>query len=230
MATGACRRPSMTVSRVIRFVSVSIHLPIHPTPANIVVPRSDSQMHSAMNILLRRTIVSLRRRRFSVLDRVPEQIKNLSDLVDVTDEDCRDQLRMDRVTFHKLCFMLQSVAGLKSSRRVTVTEKVVMFLSVLAHHTKNRCVKFHFKRSGQTLSKHFHMVLHCVLRMHSLFLVKPQAVNEDSTDVRWQKFPIIINIIEPNRSCFQNVDRCRCTYSVSESEVVNPLRRGNCGI
>ncbi|KAL8509143.1 hypothetical protein ACS0TY_016366 [Phlomoides rotata] len=95
---------------------------------------------------------------------------------------------MDRVTFHKLCFMLQTVGGLKSSKRVTVSEKVAMFLSVLTHHTKNICIKFHFKRSGQTVSKHFHAVLHCVLRMHSLFLVKPQAVGEDSTDVRWQKF------------------------------------------
>ncbi|KAL8499692.1 hypothetical protein ACS0TY_019607 [Phlomoides rotata] len=126
--------------------------------------------------------VSLRRMRFSVLDRVPTQIKNLSDLVDISDEDCRDQLRMDRATFHKLCDMLQSFGGLKSSRRVTVTEKVAMFLSVLAHHTKNRCVKFQFKRSGQTVSKHFHTVLHCVLQMHSLLLVKPQAVTDDSTD------------------------------------------------
>ncbi|KAL8532646.1 hypothetical protein ACS0TY_009017 [Phlomoides rotata] len=168
-----------------------------------------------MNILVRRTImvfsigllilmlnkhrrqVSLRCRRFSVLDRIPTQIKNLSDLVDVSDEDCRDQLRMDRATFHKLCFMLQSMGGLKSSRRVTVTEKVAMFLSVLAHHTKNRCVKFHFKRSGQTVSKHFHAVLHCVLRMNSLFLVKPQVVTEDSTDVRWQK----------NSGCLGALDR-----------------------
>ncbi|KAL8493331.1 hypothetical protein ACS0TY_024520 [Phlomoides rotata] len=96
---------------------------------------------------------------------------------------------MDRDTFHKLCDMLQSFGGLKSSRRVTVIEKVAMFLSILAHHTKNRCVKFQFKRSGQTVSKHFHAVLHCVLRMHSLLLVKPKAVTEDSTDVRWQKFP-----------------------------------------
>ncbi|KAL8494929.1 hypothetical protein ACS0TY_019195 [Phlomoides rotata] len=127
--------------------------------------------------------VSLRRMRFSVLDRVPTQIKNLSDLVDISDEDCRDQLRMDRATFHKLCDMLQSFGGLKSSRRVTVTEKVAMFLSILAHHTKNRCVKFQFKRSGQT--------------MHSLLLVKPQAVTDDSTDVRWQKFPTCPNGSEP---------------------------------
>ncbi|KAL8470541.1 hypothetical protein ACS0TY_033184 [Phlomoides rotata] len=73
---------------------------------------------------------------------------------------------MDRAAFHKLCFILQTVCGLKSSRRVGVPEKVAKFLSILAHHTKNRCVKFAFKRSGQTVSKHFHAVLKSVLRLH----------------------------------------------------------------
>ncbi|KAL8480228.1 hypothetical protein ACS0TY_026957 [Phlomoides rotata] len=104
-------------------------------------------MNPDMNILVRRTIVVFSigllilllskrrrregglRRRFTVIDRIPTQIRNLSDLVDVSDDDCRDQLRMDRATFHKLCYMLQSVGGLKTSRRVTMTEKVAMFLS-----------------------------------------------------------------------------------------------------
>ncbi|KAL8487643.1 hypothetical protein ACS0TY_024093 [Phlomoides rotata] len=63
-----------------------------------------------------------------------------------------------------------------------------MFFSILAHHTKNRCVKFAFKRSGQTVSKHFHAVLNSVLRLHAMFLVRPQAIGEDSDDPRWGKF------------------------------------------
>ncbi|KAL8470542.1 hypothetical protein ACS0TY_033185 [Phlomoides rotata] len=82
-------------------------------------------------------------------------------------DDCRDQLRMDRAAFHKLCFILQTVCGLKSSRRVGVPEKIAMFLSILAHHTKNRCVKFAFKR---------------VLRLHVMFLVKPQPISDDDTN------------------------------------------------
>ncbi|KAL8496916.1 hypothetical protein ACS0TY_020556 [Phlomoides rotata] len=115
-------------------------------------------------------------------------MKNMSYLCEVSDEDCRDQLRMDRATFHKLCFILQSVCGLKCSRRVSVPEKVAMFLSILAHHTKNRCVKFAFKRSGQTVSKNFHAVLNSALRLHAMFLVKPQPIVEDDTDPRWQQF------------------------------------------
>ncbi|KAL8511442.1 hypothetical protein ACS0TY_018012 [Phlomoides rotata] len=115
-------------------------------------------------------------------------MKNMSYLCEVSDEDCRDQLRMDRATFHKLCFILQSMCGLKSSRRVGVSEKVAMFLSILAHHAKNRCVKFAFKRFGQTVSKHFHAMLNSVLRLHVMFLVRPQPINEDNTDPRWHQF------------------------------------------
>ncbi|KAL8474558.1 hypothetical protein ACS0TY_031133 [Phlomoides rotata] len=150
-----------------------------------------------MKILLHRTIVVVlfgililflkkrrfirhgTRRRFSVLDRIPDQIRNMRDLVDASHEDCREQLRMNRATFHKLCSFLQSLCGLKCSRNVTVEEKVAMFLSILAHHTKNRCVKFQFKRSGQTVSKHFHSVLRCILRLHIRFLSKTHGPLEN---------------------------------------------------
>ncbi|KAL8555186.1 hypothetical protein ACS0TY_003120 [Phlomoides rotata] len=131
------------------------------------------------------------RSHFSVLDKIPAQVTYLRDLVEVSDDECKDQLRMDRSTFHKLCHLLQFTGGLGSSRNVTVAEKVAMFLSVLAHHTKNRCVKFHFRRSGQTLSKHFHAVLKCVLRLHNLFLVTPQPISDESTDQRWGKFKVL---------------------------------------
>ncbi|KAL8503081.1 hypothetical protein ACS0TY_021994 [Phlomoides rotata] len=98
---------------------------------------------------------------------------------------CHGRWRGSGNFFHKLCFILQSVCGLKCSRRVSVPKKVAIFLSILAHHTKNRCVKFTFKRSGQTISKHFHALLNSALRMHAMFLVKPQPVNEDNTDPHW---------------------------------------------
>ncbi|KAL8465036.1 hypothetical protein ACS0TY_034495 [Phlomoides rotata] len=136
----------------------------------------------------RRRRMGVHRRTFTILDRIPAQIKNMSYLCEVSDADCRDQLRMDRASFHKLCFILQSVCGLKSSRRVCVSEKVAMFLSILSHHTKNRCVKFAFKRSGETVSKHFHAVLNSVLRLHAMFLVRPQPITDDNTDPRWHQF------------------------------------------
>ncbi|KAL8548580.1 hypothetical protein ACS0TY_007756 [Phlomoides rotata] len=103
-------------------------------------------------------------------------MKNMSDLCEVSDDDGRDQLRMDRAAFHKLCFILQSVCGLKCSRRVSVSEKVAI------------CVKFTFKWFGQTVSKHFHAVLNSVLSLHAMFLVKPQPIVESESDPHWQQF------------------------------------------
>ncbi|KAL8476866.1 hypothetical protein ACS0TY_029241 [Phlomoides rotata] len=65
-----------------------------------------------------------------------------------------------------------------------------MFLSILAHHTKNRSVTFQFKRSGKIVSKYFHSVLRSVLKLHYLFLVP-----DDSTDPRWQKFKCCLGIL-----------------------------------
>ncbi|KAL8498652.1 hypothetical protein ACS0TY_021842 [Phlomoides rotata] len=128
------------------------------------------------------------RRRFSLLDRIPGQITNMQNLVERSDEECKNMLRMDRVSFVRLCNLLQNIGGLRNSTHVTIQEKVAMFLTILAHHTKNMSVKFQFTRSGQTVSKHFHAVLKSVLKLHSLFLVQPQPVPDDCTDPRWQKF------------------------------------------
>ncbi|KAL8466355.1 hypothetical protein ACS0TY_035454 [Phlomoides rotata] len=127
-------------------------------------------------------------RRFSLLDRMPGQIRSLHELVDANDDDCKDALRMDRAAFGGLCDLLQTIGGLRNSKYVSVQEKVAMFFSILAHHTKNRSVKYQFKRSGHTVSKYFHSVLQCVCKLHSLFLVEPEPIPDDSTDPRWQDF------------------------------------------
>ncbi|KAL8517412.1 hypothetical protein ACS0TY_015595 [Phlomoides rotata] len=45
-----------------------------------------------------------------------------------------------------------------------------------------------FKRSGQTVSKQFHLVLRSVLKLHYLLLVKPTHIPDDNNDTRWGKF------------------------------------------
>ncbi|KAL8512771.1 hypothetical protein ACS0TY_019050 [Phlomoides rotata] len=127
-------------------------------------------------------------RRFSLLDSMPGQIRSLHDLVYANDDDCKDALRMDRAAFGGLCDLLQTIGGLRNSKYVSVQEKVAMFFSILAHHTKNRSIKFQFKRSGHTVSKYFHSVLQCVCKLHLLFLVEPEPIPDDNTDPRWQDF------------------------------------------
>ncbi|KAL8483293.1 hypothetical protein ACS0TY_026108 [Phlomoides rotata] len=93
-------------------------------------------------------------------------MQNMHDLVMVSDDDCKDQLQMDRASFHKLCGLVRTFGGLKSSRNISVEEK----------------------RSGQTVSKHFNHVLNCILSLQYIFLVLAQSVDENTSDARWGKF------------------------------------------
>ncbi|KAL8542717.1 hypothetical protein ACS0TY_003554 [Phlomoides rotata] len=43
-------------------------------------------------------------------------MRKMHALVVASDEDCRDQLRMDRGSFQKLCYLVRTLCGLKSSR------------------------------------------------------------------------------------------------------------------
>ncbi|XP_057791212.1 protein ANTAGONIST OF LIKE HETEROCHROMATIN PROTEIN 1-like [Salvia miltiorrhiza] len=150
----------------------------------------------------RRTLVEP----YGMLHRIPDQVKHLSRMIGFNDYDCVLNLRMDRNTFGRLCELLRQLGGLRNSRFVTVEEQVSMFLSVLAHHKKNRVVKFDFWRSGQTVSHYIHVVLKAILRLHVILLVKPTAVADDSNDTRWKWFKgclgaldgTYINVTVPN--------------------------------
>ncbi|GFP97437.1 hypothetical protein PHJA_001887800 [Phtheirospermum japonicum] len=66
---------------------------------------------------------------------------------------------MDRNAFGRLCILLRNVGSLVSSQNVQISEMIAIFLSVLAHHKKNRVLKFNFLRSGHTISITFNHVL-----------------------------------------------------------------------
>ena len=67
---------------------------------------------------------------------------------------------------------------------------VALFLHILAHHVKNRVIKFRFLRSGETISRHFNAVLNAVIRLQGVLLKKPEPVSENSTDERWKWFKV----------------------------------------
>ncbi|KAL7243005.1 hypothetical protein ACSBR1_015420 [Camellia fascicularis] len=94
---------------------------------------------------------------------------------------------MNWCTFMLLCRLVRSVE-LSYSKYVIIEEQVAMFLNVLAHHTKNRKIKFNFLQSGQTVSKHFNNVLKAVLRLHGLLLKKLEPITTNCTDDRWSYF------------------------------------------
>lgn len=96
-----------------------------------------------------------------------QQIDSLNRLVRMSDTNCHDQLRVNRYTFMTLCHLLVQ-NDLEDSRNVTRVEKVAIFLWILSHYTKNRRTHFHFIRLGETISRHFNVVLIAVLRLHNV--------------------------------------------------------------
>ncbi|PPD86682.1 hypothetical protein GOBAR_DD16385 [Gossypium barbadense] len=95
---------------------------------------------------------------------------------------------MNRTAFFKLCEMLESLGGLKSSRNMLVDEQVAMFLHIISHHLKNRVIKHHFRRFGETVSRAFHSVLNAVIRLQDMLFKKTEPISADSSDTRWKWF------------------------------------------
>ena len=75
---------------------------------------------------------------------------------------CQEVFRMKAEVFRFLCSELQSKGELHPSRHIAVDEKVGMFLWTVARAASNRDVQERFQHSGDTVSRHFHQVLHAV--------------------------------------------------------------------
>ncbi|KAL0295555.1 UNVERIFIED_CONTAM: hypothetical protein Sangu_2507200 [Sesamum angustifolium] len=106
---------------------------------------------------------------------------------------------MDRNAFGRLCYMLQESGWVKGAKNVTAPEQVAMFLSILSHHKNNCVVKHDFIRSGRTVSKHFHSVLHAVCKLHAVLLAKPTPITEDCLNPRWKSFKVLVPLHEKGR-------------------------------
>ncbi|KAL4022707.1 hypothetical protein IC575_016451 [Cucumis melo] len=102
---------------------------------------------------------------------------------------CRQSTQMDRRTFAILCHLLRNVAGLSSTEIVDVEEMIAMF-AILAHDVKNRIIQREFVRFGETVSRHFNIVLLVVLRLYEELIKRPVLVTNNYNDQRWKCFEI----------------------------------------
>lgn len=147
----------------------------------------------ATYILFRRRRLSRdksRNKRYTLTTKVPYQIGHLRYVVGMSDEICRNNLRMPIHCFNRLCFLLENVGGLRPSKHVSIVEQVCMFLSILSHHKKNVTLQTDFKRSGHTVSVHFNHVLNCMIKLSPLLLITPKPVQENCNDARWKHFKV----------------------------------------
>ncbi|XLR22465.1 hypothetical protein S83_050365, partial [Arachis hypogaea] len=90
-------------------------------------------------------------------------------------EKCRDVIRMGPEVFRQLCHKLRGTGRVKDSTRSTVEEQVAKFLHIIGHNVKTRTMSFFFHRSGETISRHFHNVLHAILSLEGDFFRQPSG-------------------------------------------------------
>lgn len=75
---------------------------------------------------------------------------------------CINAFRMESSVFRQLCEELHLTYGLEPSKKMTVVEKVGIFIYTLALGISNREVAERFQRSGETISRAFHEVLEAI--------------------------------------------------------------------
>lgn len=75
----------------------------------------------------------------------------------VRDEASIHMLRMDQTKFFNLCSLLRSRSLLIDMDYIVIEEQLAMFLHILEHNQQNRTIGQSFIRSGETISRHFHM-------------------------------------------------------------------------
>ncbi|XP_042033467.1 uncharacterized protein LOC121780016 [Salvia splendens] len=140
--------------------------------------------------------------------RVPKQLHRIGRLLHLSDAYCVANIRMDRNTFARLCYLLTERCGMHTGKVVGVEEQVAIFLGVLAHHKKNREVGFEFWRSGATVSYYVNKVLGVVLSLHSILPSKPTPVTDNCADNRWKWF----------KGCLRALDGTHIPVLVSSSD------------
>ena len=95
-------------------------------------------------------------------------------------------MRLTKRNFHGLCIILREKCGLRDSVYVSVEEKVAMFLLVVGHGLKMRLLRGTYKRSLETISRHFNDVLTAILSISTEFVKFPDPSVQPPDDYKWK--------------------------------------------
>ncbi|XP_050226165.1 uncharacterized protein LOC126675554 [Mercurialis annua] len=105
--------------------------------------------------------------KYYVRKELMEQIEN--------NDDSRSLIRMTPQAFKTLVNILKHKKLLKDNNYSCVEEQVAKCLWILGRNESNSIVKFIFRRSGETVSRHFHHVLKAIISLEDDFLVQPDG-------------------------------------------------------
>ncbi|XP_072151383.1 protein ALP1-like [Setaria viridis] len=106
--------------------------------------------------------------------REEQRQNNLSYIYQADDTRCVDLIRMKRAPFFQLCDLLRTRELLKDTMHCNVEEQVAMFLHVVGHNQRFRVINLSFRRSFETISRHFQEVLYTVGELR-LEMIQPPS-------------------------------------------------------
>ncbi|CAH9097124.1 unnamed protein product, partial [Cuscuta europaea] len=148
----------------------------------------------------------------------------INELLSGHDKRCFNAFRMHQETFRHLCFDLENKYGLRPSYRMSVLEKVGLFVFVLSKGASNRDTQERFQHSGETVSRIFKEVL-SAMDGFSRDLIVPK-------DPEFKDVPIQIGNDErymPHfKNCIGAIDGTHIAITVPEEEQLR--YRGRKGI
>ncbi|GMP33597.1 hypothetical protein CsSME_00006844 [Camellia sinensis var. sinensis] len=112
---------------------------------------------------------------------------------------------MSKDAFATLVSMLKRTQFLRDNPQSKVEEQVAKFLHIIGHNLRNRTIKFSYRRSGETVSRHFHQVLKAIISLEDIFLKQPDGFNcppeirnnPKAFGVLKKRFPILGSGTEP---------------------------------
>ena len=79
---------------------------------------------------------------------------------------------------------------LEDTIHMCVEQQVAMFLNTVGHNLRNRLVATNFGRSGETVSRYFHLILHAVGELRAEY-IRPSSLENPTKiagDPRWDPY------------------------------------------
>ncbi|XP_077219657.1 uncharacterized protein LOC143853827 [Tasmannia lanceolata] len=107
-----------------------------------------------------------------------------------SDEQCHNLLRMNVKCFRRFVNIFKESGTLKDTIHCNVDEQVAIFLHIVAHNLRNRCMKVYCGRSGETISRYFNKVLRAILSMVDQFIIPPssETPTQIAENPRWYPY------------------------------------------
>jgi hypothetical protein len=143
------------------------------------------------------------------------RLSTLQMIMNNTDAECLDMLRMKRAAFFALCNVFRVRGLVRETSGCSVEEQVAMFLHIVGHNQRFRVVHQAWRRSIETVSRVFHQVLYAVGEMRAEMIRPPSTTTHPKImgSPRW--FPYLevhVKLVWFLKVLFNSI---KCTYHLT---------------